>query len=422
MPPTANLEQHAAWLNRTRLRRLGIPCLAAFFALNAVLLWQFRDSIFAGYGDFASFYAAGKLVAGGHSSELYNPAYQQGAQRDFAAEVKIRNGPLPYIRPPFEALLFLPFAYLSYHAAWISWTLLKLVLILAIPFVLHAHSGERGLSVCLLESLLCLATFPVGLDFLQGQDAVLLFFVFALALRFILQGRNALGGAVLALGLFKFNLVLPFLFVFAVTFPKRSRLLSGFFATAMALALISWAMVGWSGVAHYPAYVWHLHERPEWGVVQARSMPNLRGLLALLVGSGNMSRFIYIAFAAGAMLLGLLAIWSRRTSTANAEPRSRESVARFSFAITISLFVSYYSNSYDLTLLLLPLLMLGRSFVEAPAAWPRGLFLATASILLCTPLFWSLFLRSNQISWAALLLPALALAIYVQRREERIFS
>jgi hypothetical protein len=83
----------------------------------------------------------------------------------------------------------------------------------------------------------------------------------------------------------------------------------------------------------------------------------------------------------------------------------------------ISLLVSYYSNSYDLTLLLLPLLLLGKSFVEKRvekrAGWPQILFLGVAAILLCTPLFWIFFLQSEQVGWTALLFLPFAAAIYL---------
>src|SRR5208283_4633514 len=110
---------------------------------NGVMLWNTRAQIRQGYGDFASFYTAGTLVRRGLGPELYNPAAQWKAQQEFAS-VEIRQGPLPYIRPPFEALLFSVFARWPYVTALFLWTALKLALLVAIPFVVVEGGSWRG--------------------------------------------------------------------------------------------------------------------------------------------------------------------------------------------------------------------------------------------------------------------------------------
>ena len=130
-PALRTPEKHNSFISR--FQRLGICCLILWAALNAGLLWLERDSILDGYGDFTSFYTAGRIVAGGHSASLYDPKTQWQVQQEFASKVKIRSGPLPYVRPPFEALLFLPFAYLAYPTAFVVWMALKVALLLALP-------------------------------------------------------------------------------------------------------------------------------------------------------------------------------------------------------------------------------------------------------------------------------------------------
>ena len=124
--------------------RSGVLCLLGFAALNAWMIWQAHDPILQGYVDFASFYTAGRIVQSGQSPRLYDPALQWKVQQEFASTVKIRRGPLPYVRPPFEALVFLPLAYLTYPTACVVWMALKTVLLLAIPFLLprEDHKGE----------------------------------------------------------------------------------------------------------------------------------------------------------------------------------------------------------------------------------------------------------------------------------------
>src|SRR5579863_7910588 len=103
--------------------------LATFAVLHGWVLWRSHDFIVRGYEDFTSFYTAGKIVLRGEGVRLYDRQLQWQVQQEFASSVSNRTGPLPYIRPPFEALLFLPLASLSYPAAVEIWTLIKLILL-----------------------------------------------------------------------------------------------------------------------------------------------------------------------------------------------------------------------------------------------------------------------------------------------------
>src|ERR1700687_6413840 len=128
-----------------RLRRWLVATALLWMAvINGVILWNSRVEIRRGYSDFASFYAAGTLVRRGLGAELYNHKTQWKVQQEFASEVKIRQGPLPYIRPPFEALFFSVFAAWPYLTALLLWTCLKLVLLAAIPFVVVRRASWQG--------------------------------------------------------------------------------------------------------------------------------------------------------------------------------------------------------------------------------------------------------------------------------------
>ena len=388
-----------------RFQPLFIFCMIAFAALQAVLLWQNRASMAEGYGDFAAFYTAGKIVAHGESARLYDSDTQWQIQQEFASTVQIRRRPLPYIRPSFEALLFVPFAWLSYPAACVAWMAFKIALILALPFLLPPPIAEgEKIRTHALRSLLCLAFFPVGFDLLMGQDSTLLLFILALALRQMRKGADLQSGAIMALGLFKFHLILPLLLTLALA--KRGRLVLGFAATATGLFLISLAMVHWSGLTAYPRYLLRLSSWPGFGLVQAFRMPTLRGLLTVLPSTEILSRIVSWLLLSGFVLAILVAarLW-------RADDREGVPVA-FSFSIVIALLTTYYASSYDLTLLLLPLLLLGKPFLLSDREWSRSLFLAAASVLLCTPLLWFLVLRLDQFRWIALALLALAASIF----------
>ena len=386
--------------------RSGVLCLLGFAALNAWMIWQVHDRILQGYVDFASFYTAGRIVQSGESRRLYDPALQWKVQQEFASTVKIRRGPLPYVRPPFEALVFLPLAYLTYPAACLVWMALKTILLLTIPFLVprEDHKGE-AISAHAWEGLLCLAFFPAAFDLLQGQDSILLLLILVWALRLLLRGADVQCGVVLGLGLFKFHFIIPLVAIFLLR--KKSSLVMGFLTTASLLFVVSLILVGWAGVLAYPRYLWGLNRSSELGMVTPPSMPNVRGLVTTFLGNGPLPR-VAQWFLGGMVILGVIVA----TRSWRGDER-RFVAASFCFSIVVILATSYYSYSYDMTLLLLPLLLLSKNIFEGSefTGWPRTLFIAAVAVLLCTPFSWILALRVGQFRLMGLVLLALAVSI-----------
>src|SRR5438045_8540354 len=104
--------------NQLKLRdRVVATFLLAMAITNGIEFWQQRARIMGGYGDFSALYTAGLLVRRGEGRSLYDRREQWRVQQEFAPKVDIRNGPMPFIRPPFEALVFFPLAYFSYPTA-----------------------------------------------------------------------------------------------------------------------------------------------------------------------------------------------------------------------------------------------------------------------------------------------------------------
>lgn len=141
-------------------------------------------------------------------------------------------------------------------------------------------------------------------------------------------------------------------------------------------------------------------------------MPNLRSALRGVSGADLLTWV-----AAGIVLSGIMLMtWLWRE-------RSDLSVA-FSLAIVTTLVTSYYTYSHDLTLLVIPLVLLQGSFVEEGrmAGMPRVLFLVAAGALAPAPLYWFLLLRTKQLYWVELMplvLMTLALA-WTLRSSERL--
>jgi hypothetical protein len=379
---------------------------------NGVMLWNTRAQIRQGYGDFASFYTAGTLVRRGLGPELYNPAAQWKVQQEFAS-VEIRQGPLPYIRPPFEALLFSVFARWPYVTALFLWTALKLALLVAIPFVVVEGGSWRGGSwkqtiPLWAVGFLTLGTFPEFMDVLLGQDAALLAFLFAVSYWQLATDRDVGAGLTLGLALFKFQLVIPF--VMALWIAGRKRVIPGFATSAIAVLGISAGIVGWRGLLQYPRDLLALNQITGVGVITPQNQMNLRGLLIFAVGREPYPGGIHWALApvalAAIVCAGLL--WRKAGDRLLAEG--------FGLAMIVAIVTSYYAQEYDLLLLIVPLIATrARAADAAPADRVTRYLEATGLLLLLlTPLYW--FTRVQLRAECLMTLPVLAVGFAWARR------
>jgi len=397
MPITPRLR---SWLLATALLWMA--------AGNAVVLWKSRVPMGQGYGDFAAFYTAGVLVRRGLGTELYNRAAQWKVQQEFASEVKMRHGPLPYIRLPYEALLFSVFAKWPYAKALVLWTGLKLVLLAAIPFVVtRGGSWKEGFPLWVV-GLLSLGTLPVFVDLLMGQDAPLLTFLFAISFWQLATGREAGAGFSLGLALFKFQLVIPF--VVTLWIAGRKRVLPGFATSAFVVLIISAAVVGWRGLLQYPSYLLVLNRTAGAGMVTPEDQPNLRGLLTFFIGRSPYPGRIHwvLAPVAVAAIVYTGLTWRKVGNRLLAEG--------FGLALIVMIVTSYYAYDYDLLLLTIPLVAMGARSKDVPKADKVTNYCAAAGLipLLLMPLYW--FVKAELHVEYLMTLPLLALGVALARR------
>src|SRR5262249_15361805 len=150
-----------------------------------------------------------------------------------------------YERPPFEVLIFLPFTFFSYGTALRLWTLVSLALLVAAAWLIESHTkvtvaisqytripADFGLVLVLF------VTFgPATTCLLLGQDTMLLLLIYMIV--FLLLKRNCQFGAgcVLALGLFKFQFIVPFVLIMLAR--RKWPAIAGFTTVAGLLIVLS---------------------------------------------------------------------------------------------------------------------------------------------------------------------------------------
>jgi len=377
--------------------------------IHGAIWFLARDSVAEGYQDFTIFYSAGQIVRQGLGHDLYDEAVEWRIQQEVAPHVMTRKAALPYMHAPYEVLVFLPFSYFSYGKAYVLWNVANLAILAALPFLLKPHLPALQHYRPALWTLSFLGFFPVFLTMLEGQDIILLLLLYTLA--FVALRKNALfsAGCWLALGLFRFQLVVPFLFVMLLT--KKWKLLAGSLLTAAGLAMVSAAIIGWRGVIRYPRYIWALEHHLGRSILPPRDSTNLRGLIEQGFASWASPHLILAAVIAVSAAAIFLLVRKWRSARRDELPQLD---LLFSLTLMVTLLVSYHGMFYDFTLLLLPVLVV---LNRIPLGTPRTRrarinLLAPIAGLFCTPLymvFW--YRRWEQSSLMALVVIAWAAAL-----------
>jgi len=368
-----------------------IAYLCGMVLIHAGAFWQARKLVRKGYPDFTIYYGAATMLRWGLGHELYNGVVQFDVQRQFAPDVATRLDALPYNHPPFEALFFVPFTYLPYFPAFVLWDLVNVSILVAVQFLLRLHVPELREYSWPLWILASLAFFPIFFTLLQGQDSILLLLLYTLAFFCLKRNAQAMAGAFLAIGLFKPQMVLPFVLLWMIRSGRR--ILYGFVPTGAVLVLVSCALVGTAGLISYPAYVFRLENTMARGAILPSDMPNLRGVAYLLTRGSPHSSAIAMVLS-GAILL--LVAWQLRMK----ESTTDYFLWKFVLAMVTTALVSYHCLGYDLSILLLPIALIVSTLQPARVitTWPWKLMLSGIGLLFFSPLELFLLLRGNRLA------------------------
>lgn len=370
-----------------------VLCFSATILLHGNVLWRARRSIPEGLPDFSGDYTAGRILLEGHGSRLYDDVLQESIQRSFSPRAVQKRGTiLPYIHLPFEALLYAPLAHFSYLTAYAIWMGVNLVLLSSIPFLLRRRLAVLGKAPLYLWLLACFAFFPIFIALIQGQDSILLLFLYCLAWRSLEHGSEFVSGSWLALGLYKYQLVVPFFLMWW----RRQRMVVAFLFVAVLLGLVSGAITGWSSLLSYPRYVWGTEHDLKYGFNNLPGLTtNLRGLISGMVPAAypGIEAGLIVFFSAIVLLLML-------HSAAGSSSDGRE-VRRALFALGLvgTVLLSYHLYVHDLSLLFLAIVLILELLLSNPllSKGMKATLQVSIALLFCSPLYLVLTLRYGQL-------------------------
>jgi Glycosyltransferase family 87 len=208
------------------------------------LLWISLGSLIAPGAktqDFLNIYTGASLALDGKFATMHDVDVQLERERKFVPSTDVLR---PFVRPSFYALLLAPLALIPFAEAFWVWMAVQSALLIGCWAWGFRRFGTNAL-------VFAAFSLPGPLGVASGQDCVILLVLFIIAFELTDRGKLAAGGAVLALMLIKFHLIL--LWPVALVLQKRWKMLAGFCAMAAAEACVSLALGGTGGVRTYIA-------------------------------------------------------------------------------------------------------------------------------------------------------------------------
>jgi hypothetical protein len=348
--------------------------LMGFVALTsaAVVAWSRLIPSDKVCPDFLQFWTAAQLLASGHSP--YAAEDQASLQRQLGWD-KDKQGLgiyefLPYYYPPWLAVACMGFLPLGYPTAKVTWLVLNAELLLLSGY----HLGRLLEGVPRWISLAAVPCFSCSLlSVLFGQTSPLVLFLIIASFRLLDVGRDYPAGAVLALVLTKpqLGVVLTGGILLWVARQRRWPVLLGFSACLLVVCVVSFAVI--------PDWPWQLQAALERTPLVTQDSPWLSVTWWAVLRSMGVPRFgfwpAYLAIACPCLLILFRKAWDRHATAG----------VVLAWAILSTFMVVPYARLYDLTILVIPLLLLLPGQVNAPST--TAFFLA-CMVLPFVQLYW----------------------------------
>jgi hypothetical protein len=305
--PRTPQADRTAW----RLKTYPVAVIAA--VVVAVLMGTFLNarSGTAGDaigGDYPAFYGAGRVAAAGDLDELYVVQRQVEAQAGLHG---LEEGQVarffPY--PAQFAVVYQPLSYLPYHWSYLVHTLMMGLLLLASILLMRPMLAWLcgRVTLALAGALLF---WPMFRTITGGSNTALTLFLIVATWRLIHDDRHLSAGVVLAALLFKPQLAIPMLGLFALA--RYWRVVLGACLGAAAYYMWGVALQGWSWALDWAEMARDFGAKE--AEINGHSSISFIGFAQNVFGVGTSVPVILAWLCASAMVIFLCWIWWHRDS------------------------------------------------------------------------------------------------------------
>ena len=383
-------------VNLLRGVAIGLPVYFVAANLWAVIL---IGPQFLHHADFRQLYAGAYLVRTGEAHSLYDFALQKQTE-DAVVSPESEQYELPFVSPAYYAVWLVPFSVLAYKTAYFALVVLDLALLAFCAWLLKPWTRNLRTVYFWLPFAMLAGFPPVGTTFIMGQNSVLVMSLLTAAFVMSAHGRHVSAGSLVALSLFKFQITIPIAIIFLLC--KRWRFSLGFGVTAGALAIFSVWLTGIHQAKQYVLSILSLSTvLSRAGIAQPivlwNVMTNITAVLIKVFRAPTVTFWVLIASLS--LSVALVAFSVRRGY-------HKSDTELLLVAIPCAVLVSYHTYPHDLSVLLLPIIVLLDSIILIMPLRqllfnPAALMFVSAAVVYFFP---------NQIYWLAL--PGFLLLLY----------
>jgi Glycosyltransferase family 87 len=328
--------------------------------------------------DFSVTYIGSRMVYLGLGSKLYDLPEQEKLKNQLLPDAE----PLIFEHPPFEALLLSPLGALPYKTAYLIWGLVNIAIWLFQPFLLRPYL--RAPQDDLGYLLLWLLFLPLGAALFEGQSSLIVLLLYSITYIQLRRGHDLRAGAVFGLALFKFQFAIPFALILLLR--RKWRFIKGFIGSASVLGVLSLVAVGWRGILTYVNLLAGIAAHPEnatYGSVIG--MATVGGFVNPVLGKTLGHAAASLMVAGVSIFLLLWTAWRWKKAGPVVDQRTFDLM--FAAAVLVSLATSLHMFTYDLSPLLLPMLLVATHFPGHSRTLLRIILGTTLLMFWMPPLF-----------------------------------
>jgi Glycosyltransferase family 87 len=330
--------------------------------------------------DFSAFYADALIFRQGHTPKLYDLYEQERVQENLLK----RPGLLVDPYPPFHVFLIAPLIRLGYRGAYLAWGVVNILLFL-VPFqaLMACWMPEGWRFRCLVLSSLF---FPVWVALIQGQFSIFILVSFTVAFICLRRRREYLSGLALGLGLLKFTIVLPFAVILLLC--RKWRFIAGLSTAAGILGLVSLFMIGLPGMLAYGHLLLDMlvhPSNPAYAPIKPWDMPTILGFIMGILGK-RISPHSIVGLSAG-ISGGLIVVTAWLWWRQNRKGNEAGSDLMFAGALVVALVTTPHLYAHDLTLMILPVILVVASPQWAAKPRERGPLMLVIAGLYASPVY-----------------------------------
>jgi hypothetical protein len=210
-------------------------------------------ALFGSHRDFLAFYSVAHLVLHGGTTQIYSSTTLLQLQHAIVHGYTGIAGYMPFLNPPFAAVLLAPLALVAEPTSRAIWLALNLTLAVGLSYYLVSQLQLQESWQKLLAVLLLLCTFPMYENLVEGQLSLIILAGGCLALAHANRQRPWFSGA--WLGVLWLKPQLAILAILALLLARQWRVVGGMVAAGLAVALLALPI---TGVAIYGSYIRYL--------------------------------------------------------------------------------------------------------------------------------------------------------------------